>query len=83
MQWSNVTDRQVAVFTADQKEKVRGGAALFPQPYWFWRPRTDLMHPNFPVRRREWHCNLNIFHGGQHYEPITRSQEDDGLPDLP
>jgi DNA excision repair protein ERCC-3 len=23
MQWSNVTDRQVAVFTADQKEKVR------------------------------------------------------------
>lgn len=24
MQWSNVTDRQIAVFTADQKEKVRG-----------------------------------------------------------
>lgn len=23
MQWSNVTDRQIAVFTADQKEKVR------------------------------------------------------------
>ena len=23
MQWSNVTDKQVAVFTADQKEKVR------------------------------------------------------------
>jgi hypothetical protein len=22
MQWSNVTDRQIAVFTADQKEKV-------------------------------------------------------------
>lgn len=22
MQWSNVTDKQVAVFTADQKEKV-------------------------------------------------------------
>lgn len=25
MQWSNVTDRQIVVFTADQKEKVRGG----------------------------------------------------------
>ncbi len=23
MQWSNVTDRQIAVFTADQKEKVQ------------------------------------------------------------
>lgn len=23
MQWSNITDRQIAVFTADQKEKVR------------------------------------------------------------
>lgn len=22
MQWSNVTDKQIAVFTADQKEKV-------------------------------------------------------------
>lgn len=22
MQWSNITDRQIAVFTADQKEKV-------------------------------------------------------------
>lgn len=22
MQWSNVTDRQIAIFTADQKEKV-------------------------------------------------------------
>ena len=31
MQWSNVTDKQVAVFTADQKEKVRpktGGTTL-------------------------------------------------------
>lgn len=23
MQWSNITERQIAVFTADQKEKVR------------------------------------------------------------
>lgn len=23
MQWSNITDKQIAVFTADQKEKVR------------------------------------------------------------
>jgi hypothetical protein len=33
MQWSNVTDKQVAVFTADQKEKVRsieGGKCTAP-----------------------------------------------------
>ena len=23
LQWSNVTDKQIAVFTADQKERVR------------------------------------------------------------
>ena len=28
MQWSNVTDKQVAVFTADQKEKVRSIRSL-------------------------------------------------------
>ena len=35
MQWSNVTDKQVAVFTADQKEKVRskgGGNRTAPTP---------------------------------------------------
>lgn len=29
MQWSNVTDRQIAIFTADQKERVRPS---FPIP---------------------------------------------------
>jgi hypothetical protein len=29
MQWSNVTDRQIAVFTADQKEKVRTAAISY------------------------------------------------------
>jgi len=28
MQWSNVTDRQIAVFTADQKERVSLGCDL-------------------------------------------------------
>ena len=27
IQWSNITDRQIAVFTADQKEKVSSLAA--------------------------------------------------------
>jgi len=34
MQWSNVTDKQVAVFTADQKEKVRSierGELYYPR----------------------------------------------------
>ena len=31
MQWSNVTDRQIAVFTADQKEKV--GHRLYADPF--------------------------------------------------
>jgi hypothetical protein len=29
MQWSNVTDRQIAMFTADQKEKVRFELEMF------------------------------------------------------
>lgn len=28
MQWSNITDRQIAVFTADQKEKVSPSAEI-------------------------------------------------------
>ena len=31
MQWSNVTDRQIAVFTADQKEKVRRVVSYLPR----------------------------------------------------
>lgn len=41
------------------------------------------MHPNLAVRRGEWYRHLNIFHGGQYNESITRSEENDGLPDLP
>lgn len=26
IQWSNITDKQIAVFTADQKEKVRSSS---------------------------------------------------------
>ena len=32
LQWSNVTDRQIAVFTADQKERVSG-------------PTVQALHP--------------------------------------
>lgn len=30
IQWSNITDRQIAVFTADQKEKVRTQSDIGP-----------------------------------------------------
>jgi hypothetical protein len=83
MQWSNVTDKQVAVFTADQKEKVRsktGGTVPPPQPR---RRPTDLMYPHFEVRRRKWYRHLDILHGSKHNEPITRSEEDDGFLDVP
>ena len=86
MQWSNVTEKQVAVFTADQKEKVRStqwGEQYRPQPQSFWRSRTNLIRPNFAVRWGERYRHLNILHGSQHDESITRSKENDGLPDVP
>ena len=30
IQWSNITDKQIAVFTADQKEKVSDGRFRAP-----------------------------------------------------
>lgn len=33
MQWSNVTDRQIAVFTADQKEKFAGDSGIVVSTY--------------------------------------------------
>ncbi|KAF8591090.1 DNA repair helicase rad25 [Ramaria rubella] len=33
MQWSNVTDRQIAVFTADQKEKFSGDSGIVVSTY--------------------------------------------------
>jgi DNA excision repair protein ERCC-3 len=44
MQWSNVTDKQVAVFTADQKEKVRS------------KKRAELHH----LRSRHGFCDRQL-----------------------
>ena len=70
MQWSNVTDRQIAVFTADQKEKVTCDSPL-SWPYWTtqvcWRKR---------------YRGLNLFYGGEHPQSIPRVQENDGLLDV-
>ena len=63
MQWSNVTDRQIAVFTADQKEKV----GIYPTLGNL--PNTDSFYS--PVCRREWDCRINVFDGGEHPQPIS------------
>lgn len=75
MLWSNVTDRQIAVFTADQKEKVSASV----------RSAWDLdssMFRTWVVRRRQRHRHLHVLHGGQYPESITRVQENDGLLDF-
>jgi hypothetical protein len=55
MQWSNVTDRQIAVFTADQKEKVTF-RCYFLASFAYSAP---------VCRGKRYRC-LNIFHGSQH-----------------
>ena len=61
MQWSNVTDRQIAVFTADQKEKVRFESNRNPTKYSYvilavcWRKRNRRLH---------------VFNGGQYSQSI-------------
>ncbi len=72
MQWSNVTDRQIAVFTADQKEKV-----------WLW---TLVLISNLTstlVRRRKWNSSLNILYGCEHPQSVARVKEDDGVLNIP
>lgn len=74
MMWSNVTDKQVAVFTADQKEKVPSSHVSSVR-----HGRRSL---SLPVLGRERHCHLNILDGGQHPEPVARGEEDDGVLDF-
>jgi hypothetical protein len=59
MLWSNVTDRQIAVFTADQKEKVSPEDILI-----------DL-YKYLTVCGREWYRSLNVFDGGQYPQPVS------------
>lgn len=54
MQWSNVTDRQIAVFTADQKEKVNVAPLMAIQA------AADTL----AVRGRKRYCRVNVLHGG-------------------
>lgn len=71
MQWSNVTDRQIAVFTADQKEKVTCHDSPLSWPYWTTQ-----------VCRRKRYRGLNLLYGGEHPQSISRVQENDGLLDV-
>lgn len=59
MQWSNVTDRQIAVFTADQKERVSLGYDLCLS---LESDDKDLR----VVRWREWYRRIDVFYGGKH-----------------
>jgi hypothetical protein len=61
MQWSNVTDRQIAVFTADQKEKVRRGG---------YRGVIELTRVSHEVRGRKRCRCLHVFDGCEHSQPI-------------
>lgn len=76
MQWSNVTDKQIAVFTADQKEKV---GPLTSHP----RKQPQTAHNKFAVCRGERYCRLDVLHGREHAQPVTRVEEDDGVLDIP
>ncbi len=65
MQWSNVTDRQIAVFTADQKEKV---CTTVSYPH---RGVIELIRRvSHEVRGRKRCCRLNVFDGCKHSQPI-------------
>jgi hypothetical protein len=61
MQWSNVTDRQIAVFTADQKEKVN----IIPSS-----TQSDIDSPRLLVCWREWDCRIDVLDGGEYPQPI-------------
>ncbi|KAG9101862.1 hypothetical protein FS749_002286 [Ceratobasidium sp. UAMH 11750] len=71
MQWSNITDKQISVFTADQKEKV--GLHFIPCSHTLTRT---------PVCRRKWHRRFHLFDDCQYDQPFARVQEDDGFLDL-
>jgi hypothetical protein len=96
MQWSNITDKQIAVFTADQKEKVcvfnsifirfdDSNATILPcgaPTNLVSCPYHHVLPVSLVVRWREWYCRLDLLHGCQHPQPVTRIQEDDGVPYL-
>lgn len=63
IQWSNITDRQIAVFTADQKEKVRQTLPCLESP------QTLRARP--PVCRRQRHRGLDLLDGGEHAQPVA------------
>jgi hypothetical protein len=72
MQWSNVSDRQISVFTADQKEKVPLISFAL----------CDISLILSPVRERERNRSLHLLNDRKHPQPITRFQKDDGIPNF-
>ena len=61
MKWSNVTDRQIAVFTADQKEKAHMIIISVD-------PSSDGCDA---VRWRQWYRRVNILNGGKYAQPVA------------
>ncbi|KAL0574393.1 DNA repair helicase RAD25 [Marasmius crinis-equi] len=58
MQWSNVTDRQIAVFTADQKEKFAGESGIVVSTYSMVANTSNRSHESKKMMEfltsREW-----------------------------
>lgn len=64
MQWSNVTDRQIAVFTADQKERVSLDRDLCLS--------SESDDKDFcVVRWREWYRRIDVFHGREYAQQVS------------
>jgi hypothetical protein len=60
MQWSNANDRQVAVFTADQKEKVC-----------HWLSNFISIIQVFSVRWGKRDRGVHLLHGGKYAQPLS------------
>jgi DNA excision repair protein ERCC-3 len=63
MKWSNVTDKQIAVFTADQKEKVNDLNLV--------NQNGGELLTNLTVRWRVRNRDFNLLHGREHAQPVT------------
>lgn len=70
LQWSTISEKQISVFTADQKEKV------CPPP-----PSLDHTD-NITVPRGCGNCRVNLFDGRESTKTFSRLAKDDGFPDF-
>lgn len=60
LQWSTIQDRQIAVFTSGDKEKVSQ-----------IRHCVSCFEIRFTVCWRIWHCRIDLLHGGESTEALA------------